>query len=193
MVEPLISGLKAPIEAIVNPRRFFSKLREYTRRYGVYFTALFYIGAWMASTFTAYFLILAIYMIRDIAGFNLSGLILSPITTLVYSFLFPLVAAGLDSLLIIIPVYYARNRPPLHTVIAVRASSLLPYTIRVVLLAASGDLSLRSLVEASTSLYSLIPLLAGTLLTYYGLVRIGVPKPHSAVGALLPLLYKLAL
>jgi len=193
IMEALVKGTLAPVRAIVNPRQLFTYVGRSSKKYGVYFTAMFYLGAWFASAMAASFIIFFATMIRSIINLDVIGFMLSPITTISYSFLFPLIAAGLDSLLIIIPVYFAEERPPLHTVLAVRASSLLPYTLRVVLLSMTGRLTLRSLVSASTTLYSLALLLAGTALTYYGLVRVGVPKKNSAIGALLPLLYKLIL
>ncbi len=193
IMEALVKGALAPLRAIVNPRQLFTYVGRSARKYGVYFTAMFYLGAWLASSMAASFIIFFATMVRSIINLDIIGFMLSPITTISYSFLFPLIAAGFDSLLIIIPVYFAEERPPLHTVLAVRSSSLLPYTLRVVLLAITGHLTLRALVSASTTLYSLALLLAGTALTYYGLVKTGVPRKNSAIGALLPLLYKLLL
>ncbi|MCE4600359.1 MAG: hypothetical protein F7C38_02165 [Desulfurococcales archaeon] len=191
MMHLLRNGLTAPFKAVVSPGRVFAEIRRYTRQYGIYFTASFYIGAWLGISMATFVLVMLAVAFHSLIGLKLLEFAIAPLEALVYSFLFPLVAAGIDSILIMIPVLLDRNRPPIHAVLAVRASSMLPYSLRIVYLAITGDLHFKSLVSASTSPIGLALLVVGFLLTAYGLVKVGVGKGYAAVGAVLPLLYKL--
>ncbi len=191
--QAIAEGILAPIRILWSPGRVFDEIKNHTRRYGVYFTSAFYLGAWIGSALIAFFLSIPAVMYHSLKHKSLLGFFGAPMTTMTYSFIVPLLAAGIDSILIIIPVLMAPERPPLHAILAVRASSLLPYTLRVPLLAYEDNLSFRSLVSASTSTIGLILLLIGFLLTTYGLKKQGVPLIYSAIGAVLPLIYKIVI
>ncbi len=193
ILEAIKDGITAPIAAIFSPRSFFEWLSESVRRYGVYFTAGFYFGAWIGTALLAWFLVTLIVAIRGFLGLSLATIIESPLLAGFYSIVLPLVAAGVDAALIAVVVYFDRGRPPLHAVLAARASSLLPYTLRVVYLAAVGGLSPRALVTLHGGLVSVLLVLAGFALTAYGLHKMGVSTSFSLAGAGAPLLYKLAL
>ncbi|MCE4620537.1 MAG: hypothetical protein F7C33_05880 [Desulfurococcales archaeon] len=186
-----LEGLGAPLKILYSPRRVFEEIREFTRRYGFLFTASFYIGAWIGSAIISFLIAVPALLVNSVRYHSITSFLEAPFTAALYSFLVPVIAAGLDTILIIIPVIAAPDRPPLYSVIAVRASSLLPYTLRVPLLAFEGRLSFRSLVSASTSPIGLLLLLIGVGLTAYGLYKQGVAPAYAVVGALLPLSYKL--
>ncbi len=185
-------GITAPFKALIDPRSVFSKIGELSQQYGVYFTALFYAGAWMGASVIAYGFVLMGILLRSIMELDILGAAAAPVTALVYSFVFPLVAAGIDSLLILLVALFSPRTRPLHAVMAVRASSLLPYTLRVVILAFTGSLSFRALLEAGTSVLGVVFLVIGFLLTAYGLRKgLGMPWIASFIAAVLPLTYKI--
>ncbi len=190
----VLMGLRAPLQAIVNPSQLYSKIGELSQRYGVYFTAVFYIGAWLGASIPTYFIVLMAMMARSILDIDVAGLAMSPLQAFIYSFTLPLVAAGLDSTLILIVAWISPRSRPLHTVFAIRASSLLPYTLRVVILAVHGNLSLASLMSTGHHPLGVAMLIAGFLLTSYGLTKgLGMPWRRSLLASALPLSYKLVL
>ena len=191
IIGAFLEGLGAPLKIFYSPRRVFEEIRDLTRRYGFLFTAAFYIGAWIGSAIISFLVTVPALLLNGVRHHSIASLMEAPFAAALYSFLVPIIAAGIDTILIIIPVLAAPDRPPLYSVVAVRASSLLPYTLRVPLLAFEGNLSFRSLVSASTSPIGLLLLLIGVGLTAYGLYKQGVAPAYAVVGALLPLSYKL--
>ena len=192
MLEALKDGLTAPIAAVLSPRSFFEWLSQSVRKYGVYFTAGFYLGAWIGTAIIAWILVTILVMVRGVFGASLSTILKSPFLAGFYSIILPLIVAGLDAALIALVVYFDSERPPLHAVLAARASSLLPYTLRVVYLAAVDRLSPMALISIHGGLVSYLLIVLGVGLTAYGLYKMGVSAGFSLAGAALPLIYKLA-
>ena len=190
----LLLGLLAPVRALVSPGRYFSQLRELLRRYGIYLNAIIFMGAWAASSFLAFMLILLMELARSVATVSISGTMLAPLKALVYSLVFPMIPAVVDTVLIMLSIAPFPRERPLYDVVAVRASSLLPYTLRVVLLEYRGTLTLKALAAATMSPAGLGLLFIGAALTMLGLRRtIGSSWPGAVVGGLLPLAYKIVL
>ncbi len=190
----MLDSLLAPLRAALDPRGFFDWLGEQARRYGPLFTAAFSLGAWLGAAAATFLLVLAVTFARSIVHGDIVGAILSPLDALKASFALPVLAAGVDAALIAVVAAVAPREAPLATVLAVRASSLLPYTLRAALLAVHGELSVASLVAARLSPLDLGLLAAGAAMTAYGLRRsMGMPAAWAAVAAALPLAVKLAL
>jgi len=190
----ILEGMLAPLKALVSPRRYFDQLRELLRRYGIYINAVIFFGAWIASSITAFTLILLVEAARSTASLSVTGILLAPARALTYSIIFPVIPAVLDTILIMIGIAPFDRERPLYDVIAVRASSLLPYTLRVVLLEVRGALTLKSLISTTMTPESLGLLALGALLTILGLRRtMRVSWPGAVIGGLLPLSYKIIL
>ena len=190
----ILKGLLAPVEALLNPRRFYTRLRKMLSRHGIYVTASIYFGAWIGASITLFFLILLVEAARSLLGLNPVGLLTAPFRALVYSFLFPIVPALVDAIIIMIFLAPFDRDRPLYDVFAVRASSLLPYTLRVAYLELKGLLTIKTLAMATTTPIGLTLLLIGAMLTAYGLRRTLRAPTHAAIIAgLAPLAYKIAL
>ena len=192
-VSPFTEGLLAPLRTVLSPGTVFRRIRMYTARYGVFFTALFYFAAWVGAAVTTFLFTWLLLGLRSLlVEHSIRGLLAAPLLAALYSFAAPIVFAGLDTLLIALVAAFSPRDRPLYTVFLVRASSMLPYTLRVAVLAWRGSLSLTSLVAVEPDPVSLAFTLAGFLLTAYGLRRsMGMPWPSSLVAAALPLSYKL--
>lgn len=190
----LLWGVLAPLRALVSPNRFFSQLRGLLDEYGIYVAAVVYFGAWLASSVAAFILLLLAESLRSLASLSLQGLLLAPARALIYSFVFPVVPALVDAVLIAIVLSPFPRERPLTDVFAVRASSLLPYTLRVVILGLEGKLSLASLVSYSGGIHGLALLGLGAALTIIGLRRtLGTSWAGAVVAGAAPLAYKLAI
>ena len=189
-----LGGLLAPFRALFNPVGFYRWLRKVLRRYGLYAMAVVYVGSWIAASLAAFLLILLVEAFRAVKAGNVLGLLSAPARALLYSLVFPVIPALVDALIIMAAVAPFPRERPLYDVFAVRASSLLPYTLRVVVLEAQGRLSLRTLAAATPSVIGILLLIIGALMTMYGLRRtMGASMAGAVLGGLLPLSYKLAL
>jgi len=194
VLDTILTGVRAPVYAVLHPRRAFEELGELARRYGIYFTALFSLGAWIGASMITFILVLAITAARSLLELDVAGLITSPLTAAKIALAFPLIAALLDATLIAVVAAFSPRERPLHAVYVVRASSLLPYSLRAAAIAVAGDTSIRALLEAGHSTLSMVLLLAGGALTAYGLRKsMGMPLPYALAGAALPLAYKVLL
>ncbi|MEB3844738.1 MAG: hypothetical protein LRS48_03545 [Desulfurococcales archaeon] len=189
-----LGSMLDPVRALVNPLRYYSRLRRLLARYGLYGVAVVYFASWIGTSILTFIIILLIEFIRNAASLNITGIMTAPLRAAVYSFIFPVIAAFLDAIIILILLAPFPRERPLYDVFAVRASSLLPYGLRIVLLEATGRLSLKSLLAATGSPVGLILLLLGTALTITGLKRTMKTTPGAAIIAGSgPLIYKLAL
>ncbi len=186
-------GFVAPLKAAINPGAFYQRLSSLIDKYGIYATALFCIGAWIWASSVAFLLSLAALSLRGLFSLDPAALVTAPLKALALAVATPLLAALADAILIGIVAAVSPRRRPLHAVFLVRASSLLPYTLRAPLVAALGggpmDLLASPLHPLDVALLAL-----GVALTAYGLHKsMGMPLPHSLIAALLPALLKLGL
>ena len=187
-------SLLDPVRAVVNPKKYYSGLRGLLDRYGVYAVSTIYFASWLGTSMLTFILILLLEAFRSLRALSLSGLVMAPLKALAYSLAFPIVAALLDAIVIIIILAFFPRKRPLYDVFAVRASSLLPYGLRVVLLEITGKLSFTALIAATTSRLGLALLAIGTILTIYGLRRtMGASIPGAVLAGSAPLIYKLLL
>ena len=192
-VQALLAGLRAPLVAALHPREAFEEIGDLARRYGIYFTAAFSLGAWIGASAITFMLVLAATAVRSIIGLDIVGLITSPFTALKLAIAFPLLVALLDATLIALVALFAPRERPLHTVYVVRASSLLPYSLRAAVLALKGETSIVALITVGHSMVSILLLAAGAAMTAYGLKRsVGIPSAFAVLAAAVPVLYKLA-
>ncbi|MEB3789054.1 MAG: hypothetical protein GSR72_04085 [Desulfurococcales archaeon] len=190
----IITGVTAPIKAIVSPKRYFSGLGKLLDTYGIYAKAIIYTGSWIGASMITFLLLLLIELVRSILSIDIAGFLTSPLKAFLYSFAFPIVAVVIDATIIaLLLIPFPRKRGILD-VYVIRSSSLLPYALRVVVLEVEGSLSLASLVSATSSIISLILLVIGTILTIYGLRRtMGVNLLGATIAGSAPLIYKILL
>jgi len=194
LLEMVLAGARAPIRVVLRPREAFEELGVLAKKYGIYFTAAFSLGAWIGASMITFFLVLMVTAARSLLSLDIVGLITSPFTAAKIALAFPIIAALVDATLIAVVAAFSPRERPLHAVYVVRASSLLPYSLRAALLALSGNTSIRALVMIGHSTLSLLLLVAGALLTAYGLRRsLGMPPAHALAGAAAPLTYKILL
>ena len=189
-----ITGITAPIKAIASPKRYFSTLGKLLDTYGIYAKAIIYTGSWIGASMITFFLLLLIELLRSILSIDIAGFFTSPLKAFLYSFAFPIIAVVIDaSIIAILLLPFPRERGILD-VYVIRSSSLLPYALRVVILDIEGNLSIASLVSATSSNIGLILLVAGTILTIYGLRKtIGVDLRGAIIAGSAPLIYKILL
>ena len=190
----IIEGLKAPLEVLVKPDKVFMRIRTFSKKYGIYFTSMFYFTAWLAASLVTFLLIIPLLVAHGFLSKSIGGVLLSPIKAAFYSFLAPLVFAGLDTLLMALVVLLVPRDRPVYTMLLVRASSLLPYNLRIVILAVKGKLTILSLIMVNVyNPISLTLTFMGYMLTGYGLRRtLNMSWKHSFIAASLPLIYKVA-
>ncbi len=189
----LLEGFLAPLRAAVSPARFYDRLSALVDRYGLYASALIYLGAWLWASTASFALTLAVLAARGLLGLDPAALALAPLKALALAVATPVLAALADASLIALAALPAPRRRPLYVVFLVRASSLLPYTLRAPLVAALGGGPL-SLVASPLHPADLALLALGALLTARGLHRaLGMPPAHSIAAAALPALLKVAL
>ncbi len=189
-----IGSLLDPVRAIVSPGRYYSSLRGLLDRYGVYAVSTVYFASWLGTSIITFILILLIETFRGLRALSISGIATAPLKALAYSLAFPIVAALIDAVIILVILAFFPRKRPLYDVFAVRASSLLPYGLRVVLLEITGRLSFTTLIAATTSRPGLALLAIGTILTIYGLRRtMGASLAGAVIAGAAPLAYKLLL
>ncbi|MCE4609034.1 MAG: hypothetical protein F7C36_01460 [Desulfurococcales archaeon] len=189
-----ITGITAPIKAIASPKRYFSTLGKLLDTYGIYAKAIIYTGSWIGASMITFFLLLLIELVRSLLSIDIAGFFTSPLKAFLYSFAFPIIAVVLDATIIALLLLPFPRKRGILDVYIVRSSSLLPYALRVVVLELEGNLSLASLVSATSSVISLILLVIGTMLTIYGLRKtIGVNLLGATIAGSAPLIYKILL
>ncbi len=149
----------------------------------------------MAASIVTFFALILIQACRACLGLEgLWSAILAMPRAFFFSFAFPVVATGLDTVLIAVATASASNGRSLYLVPAIRSSSLLPYSFRTVMAASLGKLSFKNLVAASPTPLDIALLLVGYALTAYGLHRVlRISVVDSLAGAVPPLTYKLIL
>jgi len=189
----LTEGFLAPLRAALSPGRFYSWLSRALDRYGLYFAAAFYLAAWTGAAAFSFTLSLAVLILRGLAGLDPASIAAAPFKALALAVATPFTAALVDAVLIALVAAFSPRRRPLYAVFLVRASSLLPYTLRAPLVAALGGGPV-NLVASPLHPLDLALLAVGALLTAYGLRRsMGMPAPHSLAAASLPALLKAGL
>ncbi len=189
----LLDALTAPLRAFFSPLKYFSWLRTALSEYGLYARAMITVGSWIMASFLAFILITIILSVRSAVSLHPLSFFLSPLHALLYSTVFPVIPVVIDSILIMISILPFERERELLDVFAIRASSLLPYTFRVVVLAFEDKLAIKSLITVGLSNLSILFLLLGVLLTVIGLRRtMGVSWPGAVLGGLVPAVYKLA-
>ncbi len=189
----LLEGFLAPLRAAVSPTRFYDRLSVLVDRYSLYASALIYLGAWLWASTASFMLTMVVLAVRGVLGLDPAAVLLAPFKALVLAVATPVLAALVDASLIALVALPAPRRRPLYVVFLVRASSLLPYTLRAPLVAALGGGPL-SLVASPLHPLDLALLALGALLTARGLQRaLGMPPGSSLAAAFLPALLKVAL
>ncbi len=194
MIREVLEAILAPIAAAVKPGEYFEWLRAEARRLPLLAKAALALGAWVGASMITFMLALLVGVIRGVVHADIAGVIGAPGKAAVVAVLLPILAAGVDSILIMVGALPAPREESLLLVPLVRASSLLPYTVRAAILSVVGEASLRSLYAASLHPLDLALLLAGTSLTAYGLRKtLVMPAVWAAIAALIPLAVKVYL
>ncbi|RUM46932.1 MAG: hypothetical protein DSY37_04145 [Hyperthermus sp.] len=191
----IIEGAKAPLEAVVRPTRVFSQIRRGADIYGIYFTTIFYVSSWIMASMLSFTLITTTTIVRSsVHGLHIKAIILAPVNAALYSFMAPIMFAGLDTALIAAAAAFSPRDRPLYLIFPIRASSLLPYTVKTWLLAASNKLTLKTMASISPGIQGALLAVMGLLLTSMGLHKtLRIPWLNSIVAASLPLTYKIML
>jgi hypothetical protein len=130
----IVKGLLSPFEAVLNPKNYYIKLKSILDKYGIYARATIFFGSWIGVSIFTFLIVLIVEAIRSLMSLNISGFIFSPFRALIYALLFPFVPAFIDSLLIAAVISPFPRKRALYDVFVIRASTLFPYTLRVVLL-----------------------------------------------------------
>ncbi len=189
-----LSGITAPIKAVVTPGKYFEWLKQVLDKYGIYGKSVIYFGSWLGMSMMTFIILLMILFLRNMISLNLTGFIMTPLTAFLYSFLFPIIVTIIDASIIAATIVFFPRERSLLDVYVIRASSLLPYALRVIILGLEGKLSIIALMVATISKFGLLMLIVGAILTMYGLRKtIGVSTTGAILGGITPIIYKLLL